>query len=83
MGRCGANIGSQLALDKNNSLTYTQVIECGEQTKEKLYVTLNHWFVESFNDANSVIQLNDKEEELLSAKVTFLILQDIRRNERI
>ena len=45
-----ANIGSQLSLDKNNSLTYTQVIECGEQTKEKLYVTLNHWFVESFND---------------------------------
>lgn len=38
-----ANIGSQLSLDKNNSLTYTQVIECGEQTKEKLYVTLNHW----------------------------------------
>lgn len=72
-----ANIGSQLALDKNNSLTYTQVIECGEQTKEKLYVTLNHWFVESFNDAKLVIQLNDKmKKELLSAKVTFLILQD-------
>lgn len=63
-----ANIGSQLALDKNNSLTYTQVIECGEQTKEKLYVTLNHWFVESFNDANSVIQLNDKEEGVIIGK---------------
>lgn len=68
MGRCGSNIGSQLALDKNNSLTYTQVIECGEQTKEKLYVTLNHWFVESFNDANSVIQLNDKEEGVIIGK---------------
>lgn len=63
-----ANIGSQLALDKNNSLTYTQVIECGEQIKEKLYVTLNHWFVESFNDANSVIQLNDKEEGVIIGK---------------
>ena len=63
-----ANIGSQLSLDKNNSLTYTQVIECGEQTKEKLYVTLNHWFVESFNDANSVIQLNDKEAGVIIGK---------------
>lgn len=56
-----ANLGSQLSLDKNNSLTYMQVIDCGEQTKEQLYVVLNHWFVESFNDANSVIQLNDKQ----------------------
>ena len=63
-----ANIGSQLSLDKNNSLTYTQVIECGEQTKEKLYVTLNHWFIESFNDANSVIQLNDKEAGVIIGK---------------
>ena len=61
-----ANIGSQLSLDKNNSLTYTQVIECGEQTKEKLYVTLNHWFVGSFNDA--------KKQELLLAKDMLLVL---------
>lgn len=63
-----ANIGSQLALDKNNSLTYTQVVECGDQTKEKLYVTLNHWFIESFNDANSVIQLNDKDAGVIIGK---------------
>ena len=63
-----ANIGSQLSLDKNKSLTYTQVIECGEQTKEKLYITLNHWFVESFNDANSVIQLNDKDAGVIIGK---------------
>lgn len=63
-----ANVGSQLTLDKNNSLTYTQVIECGDQTKEKLYVTLNHWFVESFNDANSVIQLNDKDAGVIIGK---------------
>ena len=36
------NLGSQLSLDKNNSLTYTQVIECGTQTKEQLYVILNY-----------------------------------------
>ena len=33
-----------------------------------MYVTLNHWFVESFNDANSVIQLNDKEEGVIIGK---------------
>lgn len=55
------NLASTLTLDKNNSLTYQQVIECGEQTKEQLYVILNYWFTASFNDANSVVKLNDKE----------------------
>lgn len=55
------NLGSSLVLDKNQSLTYEQIIDCGEQTKEQLYITLNHWFAESFNDANAVIKLNDKE----------------------
>ena len=55
------NLGSTLSLDKNNSLTYTKVIECPGKTKSQLYVILNYWFTASFNDANSVIQLNDKE----------------------
>ena len=50
-----------IQLDKNNSLTYTQVIDCGEKTKEQLYILLNYWVSSTFNDANSVIQLNDKE----------------------
>lgn len=67
-GDAAENLGSQLTLDKNKSLTYTQVIDCGEQTKEQLYITLNHWFVESFNDANSVIQLNDKDAGVIIGK---------------
>lgn len=55
------NLSTQLSLDKNNSLTYTQIVDCGESTKEQLYVILNYWFTASFNDANSVIKLNDKE----------------------
>ena len=55
------SLSKELQLDKNNSLTYTQVIDCGEQTKNQLYITLNHWFTETFNDANAVIKLNDKE----------------------
>lgn len=61
-------LGSQLTLDKNNSLTYTQIIECGESTKEQLYVTLNYWFTATFNDANSVIKLNDKETGVIIAE---------------
>ena len=55
------NLGSTLVLDKNNSLTYTQIIDCGEATKEQIYLILNHWFTATFNDANSVIKLNDKD----------------------
>lgn len=50
-----------LTLDKNNSLTFIQVIEAPGRTKEQLYVTLNYWFTATFNDANSVIKFNDKE----------------------
>ena len=56
-----ANLGSTLQLDKNRSLTYVQVIDCGKRTKDQLYVILNYWVSATFNDANSVIQLNDKE----------------------
>ena len=62
------NLGKELSLDKNNSLTYTQVIDCGEQTKEQLYVALNYWFTATFNDADAVIQLNDKESGVIIGK---------------
>ncbi len=55
------NLAATLSLDKNNSLTYTEVIPCEGATKSQLYVILNYWFTASFNDANSVIKLNDKE----------------------
>ena len=49
-----------MTLDKNNAITYTQVIPAEGKTKEQLYVLLNYWFAATFNDANSVIKLNDK-----------------------
>lgn len=55
------NLGSQLTLDKNNAISYTQVIPAEGRSKDQLYVILNYWFTGTFNDANSVIQLNDKE----------------------
>lgn len=56
-----SKLGQELSLDKNRSLTYTQVIECGEKNKEQIYVAMNYWFTATFNDANSVIKMNDKE----------------------
>lgn len=55
------NLGSQLTLDKNNAIDYVQVIDAPNKTKDQLYVLLNYWFTSTFNDANSVIKLNDKE----------------------
>ncbi len=55
------NLGSQLTLDKNNAITYTQVIPAEGKTRDQLYVLLNYWLTATFNDANSVIKLNDKE----------------------
>ncbi|MCD8287871.1 MAG: DUF4468 domain-containing protein [Porphyromonadaceae bacterium] len=56
-----ANLASQLTLDQNNYLTFVNVIDVPGKTKEQLYVLLNLWFTATFNDANSVIKLNDKE----------------------
>lgn len=48
-------------LDKNNSITRVTVIDSIPKTKDQIYVVVNDWFVRSFNDGKSVIQLNDKE----------------------
>ena len=55
------NLSAELVLDKNNALTYVQVIPAEGKNSEQLYVLLNYWFTSTFNDANSVIKLNDKE----------------------
>lgn len=55
-----ANLRQQLTLDKNESLTYQQVIEAKGKTKAQLYVTLNYWVTATFKD-NNAITLNDKE----------------------
>ena len=63
-----SNLKQELNLDKNNSLSYSQTIDCGNQTKEQLYIVLNHWFTATFNDANSVIKLNEKESGAIVAE---------------
>ena len=44
------NLASNLSLDKNESLTYQQVIEAPGKTKAQLYVALNYWVTATFKD---------------------------------
>lgn len=62
------NLVSSLVLDKNKALTYVEVIEAPNKSRDQLYILLNYWFSTTFNDANSVIQLNDKESGTIIAK---------------
>ena len=51
---------NQTTLDKNEALTYQQVIEAPGKTKQQLYVALNYWVTATFKDKQA-ITLNDKE----------------------
>lgn len=63
-----ANLSSKLKLDKNNALTFSEIIEAEGMSKSDLFVRLNYWYTSTFNDANSVIQLNDKESGVIIGK---------------
>ena len=54
------NLSKDLVLDKNESLTYQQVIQAPGKTRQQLYVALNYWVTATFKD-NGAITLNDKE----------------------
>ena len=53
-------LSSQFTLDKNESLTYQQVIQAEGKTKQQRYVALYYWATATFKDHNA-ITLNDKE----------------------
>ena len=55
-----ANLAKDIKFDKNQSLTYQQVIEAPGKTKQQLYVMLNYWVTATFKDKQA-ITLNDKE----------------------
>jgi len=54
------NLSSTLTLDKNQSLTYQEVIEVPGKSRNQLYVALNYWATATFKDKQA-ITLNDKE----------------------
>ena len=44
------NVASGLTLDKNESLTYQQIVNAPGKTKQQLYVALNYWATATFKD---------------------------------
>ena len=54
------NLSAGITLDKNESLTYQQIIEAPGKTKEQLYLALIYWVTATFKD-NNAITLNDKD----------------------
>ena len=55
-----ANLAQGLSFDKNQSLTYQQVIEAPGKSAQQLYVMLNYWVTATFKDKQA-ITLNDKD----------------------
>ena len=55
-----ANIAQGLSLDKNESLTYQEVVKADGKTKQQLYLMMNYWATATFKDKQA-ITLNDKE----------------------
>lgn len=70
-----ANLASQLKLDKNESLTYQQVIEVPGKTKEQIYVALNYWATATFKDKQA-ITLNDKDAGCIIVSSTIPAIAD-------
>lgn len=62
-------------LPKNElgKVEYTEVIKVDSTSKNSLYSSAQLWFVETFKDAKSVIQLQDKENGELIGKGLFYI----------
>ena len=52
-------------LDINNQLSLVSIVQCPNMTKTDIYKELNYWFITSFINGKSVIQLNDNENGII------------------
>lgn len=64
-----ANLRGMVKLDKNESLTYQQVIPAPGKTKSQLYVAMNYWATATFKEKGA-ITLNDKEDGCIIISAT-------------
>lgn len=55
-----ANLQKDITLDKNQSISYQQIVEAPGKSKQDLYVMVNYWVTATFKDKQA-ITLNDKE----------------------
>lgn len=65
---------SQINYDSSkNELTYSEVIQLPNKNSNEIYLSIYEWFAKTYNSANSVIQLNDKENGKIIGKGGFTI----------
>ncbi len=70
------NLAGSLTFDKNESLTFQQVIQAPGKSAQQLYIMLNYWATATFKDKQA-ITLNDKESGTIIISST---LTDIARH---
>lgn len=46
----------------------TEIVELDNKTQDEIYIRANTWMVESFHNAESVIQFSDKEDGILAGR---------------
>ena len=58
-------------LKAQESLTFSKVIKADSLDKTSLFVIINDWFASTYNSANDVIQMTDKDAGVLIGKGVF------------
>lgn len=65
------------------SIPVSKVVKIPDTGKDELYIRANNWMVQTFNNAESVIQFSDKEAGTLSGRYLLgrVMHQDVRPND--
>ncbi len=58
--------------EEDSKLTYEEVINVENASKDELYNRAKIWFVNSFNSSNDVIQMDNKEDGQIIGKAIFI-----------
>ena len=62
-------------IDNNNNIYVQDVLECEGKDKEQVYFLIRSYFITTYNDANRVVQLEDKENGILIGKGCYSNIQ--------
>ena len=73
------SIEGQWSFDDNQNISYVKVVELPELTKDVIYTRVKSFLAYNYNDANSVIQEEDKEAGLVIAKGLFRLTSGIEK----
>lgn len=55
----------QFPMDSTGNITYREVIEVKDKSKDELYLSAKEWFAATFKDSKQVLEIDDKEAGVL------------------